>query len=314
MMKALLVACLVAVCFAAPMAISEEEYQLEFINFLDQFSKEYDASEFFHRFAIFKQKLDFVRQHNAGNSTWLAGINQFSDMTDEEFSALLGAVAPENVADSDVSLAFPPANDVDWRTKGAVTPVKNQGQCGSCWAFSTTGTLEGYMVNVKKMAIVSLSEQQLVDCSKPQNSGSNGGMPNRALDWLGKNGGPCSQADYPYTGRDGTCKKGCKPVFTISGAVNAKGEDKLVSLLNVQPVSVAIDASSSFSSYKSGVYSGPCSSSSINHAVLAVGYTDQYWIVKNSWGASWGSAGYIHMVRGKNICNINSYLAVPGPQ
>jgi len=194
--------------------------------------------------------------------------------------------------------------------------VKNQGQCGSCWAFSTTGTLEGYAVLNRKLPLLSLSEQQLVDCAKPGNSGCNGGMPSRALDWLGKNPtqGPCSSTDYPYTARDGTCKKTCKPVFSIQGAYTAKGEDNLVKLLNVQPVSVAIDASSSFSSYKSGVYSGPCSSTSINHAVLAVGYTDQYWIVKNSWGASWGQQGHINMVRGKNICNINAYLAVPSPQ
>jgi C1A family cysteine protease len=294
--------------------LSEEEYQFEFVNFLSQFGKEYDAAEFFYRYELFRSKLDFVREHNAGNSTWLAGINQFSDLTDQEYSRLLGAVAPFGYQDNEVSLPFAPAADVDWRTKGAVFAVKNQGQCGSCWAFSTTGTLEGYEVLVKKMPLVSLSEQQLVDCSKPDNSGCNGGMPSRALSWLGKNGGPCNTADYPYTGRDGTCKKGCKPVFTISGGQTAKGEDNLVKLLNVQPVSVAIDASSSFSSYKSGVFSGPCSSSSINHAVLAVGYTDQYWIVKNSWGTSWGSAGYINMVRGKNICNINSYLAVPAPQ
>jgi len=309
-----LVLAVLAVVATAQMKLSEEEYQLEFANFVNEFNREYDAGSFFARYAIFKTKLDFVRKHNAGNSSWIAGINQFSDMTDAEFATVLGAIPSENNVDMDVYLAGPPANDVDWRTKGAVTTVKNQGQCGSCWAFSTTGTLEGYAVLVKKLPLPNLSEQQLVDCAKPGNSGCNGGMPERALAWLGKNGGPCSQADYPYTARDGTCKKGCKPVFTITGAVTAKGEDKLVSLLNVQPVSVAIDASSSFSSYKSGVYSGPCSSSSINHAVLAVGYTDQYWIVKNSWGASWGTGGYINMIRGKNICNINSYLAVPGPQ
>jgi hypothetical protein len=313
-MKAVVVAVLLAVAVTAQIKLSEEEYQFEFASFVQTYNKEYSATDFFTRYAIFKQKLDFVRMHNAGNSTWLAGINQFSDLTDAEFAALLGALPTGDYKDNEVNFNGVPANDVDWRTKGAVLAVKNQGQCGSCWAFSTTGTLEGYAVCVKKMPLVSLSEQQLVDCAKPGNSGCNGGMPERALAWLGKNGGPCSQADYPYTGRDGTCKKGCKPVFTITGAFNAKGEDNLVKLLNVQPVSVAIDASSAFSSYKSGVFSGPCSSSSINHAVLAVGYTDQYWIVKNSWGGSWGTQGYINMVRGKNICNINSYLAVPAPQ
>jgi len=304
----------VAVSAFQPVALSEEEYQLEFTNFVNTYSKEYDVVEFFQRYQLFKDKLDFVREHNAGNATWIAGVNEFSDRTEEEFARLLGAVAPAEYVTVEVNIPGEPMADVDWRTKGAVTPVKNQGQCGSCWAFSTTGTLEGYAVCVKKAALPSLSEQQLVDCAKPGNSGCNGGMPNRALDWTGKNGGLCSGADYPYTARDGTCKKGCKPVFSITGSSNAKGEDSLVKLLNVQPVSVAIDASSAFSSYKSGVFSGPCSSSSINHAVLAVGYTDQYWLVKNSWGTSWGTTGYINMVRGKNICNINSYLAVPAPQ
>jgi len=314
-MKAVLVAVALLACVvSAQVKLSEEEYQLEFANFVNQHGKEYDASEFFYRYGIFKTKLDFVREHNAGNSSWIAGVNAFSDLTNDEFALYLGAVASSDSQDSDVSLPFAPAADVDWRPKGAVTPVKNQGQCGSCWAFSTTGALEGYMVCVKKTAIVGLSEQQLVDCAKPGNSGCNGGMPERALAWLGKNGGPCSGTDYPYTARDGTCKKGCKPVFSITGQSTAKGEDNLVKLLNVQPVSVAIDASSAFSSYKSGVFSGPCSSSSINHAVLAVGYTDQYWIVKNSWGGSWGTQGYINMARGKNVCNINSYLAVPAPQ
>jgi len=312
---AVVVAVLLAVAVTAQMKLSDEEYQLEFVTFVNEFAKEYDAAEFFYRYELFRQKLDFVRKHNAGNDTWIAGINQFSDMTEAEFSRLLGAVAPFGYENNEVNLPQPPANDVDWRTKGAVlTTVKNQGQCGSCWAFSTTGTLEGYEFLVKKLPLVSLSEQQLVDCAKPGNSGCNGGMPERALAWLGKNGGPCNQQDYPYTARDGTCKKGCKPVFSIQGAFTAKGEDNLVKLLNVQPVSVAIDASSAVSSYKGGVFSGPCSSSSINHAVLAVGYTDQYWIVKNSWGGSWGTQGYINMARGKNVCNINSYLAVPSPQ
>jgi len=305
---------LLVLAVVAQVKLSAEEEQLEFTNFISAHGKTYaSATDFFFRFSVFREKLNFVRKHNAGNSSWVAGINQFSDMTESEVAKSLGAIAADVTTDE---LAFDiiPANDVDWRNKGVITNPKNQGQCGSCWAFSATGTLEAYNVIFKKNPLVSLSEQQLVDCAKPGNQGCNGGMPDRALTWLANNGGPCTQTDYPYTGRDGTCKKTCKGVFQFKGPLTAKGEDNLVKLLNAQPVSVAIDASAAFQSYKGGTFTGPCSSTSINHAVLAVGYTDAYWIVKNSWGSAWGANGYIYMVRGKNICNINNYLTVPAPQ
>jgi cathepsin L len=320
-MKAIVLLSLVAIAtaqFAVPLSLEEEQF--EFSSFVSKFEKKYaSVAEFFHRFNAFRVELNEVRQHNAQNLPWTAGINEFSDLTRDEFFATHAGCAAdyENfVADvEDEERNENNANDVDWRTKGAVNPVKNQGQCGSCWAFGAIATLEGMVKAIQGKDLPNLSEQQLVDCSgSTGNQGCNGGMPDRALNYL-KTAGSCYTSDYPYTARGGSCKDktACKDKVKTSGPKNAKGEPTLENLLNQQPVSVAIDASSAFSRYQSGIFSGPCSSSSINHAVTAIGYDSQSWIVRNSWGTSWGNKGYIQMARGKNICNINNYLTVATP-
>jgi len=301
------------------MPLSLEEEQFEFLSFVNKFEKKYQDTEmFFHRFNAFRVELAEVRAQNARNDTWLAGINEWSDLTREEFFAIHSCAAQdyENFqVDIEMEVAdVNNANDIDWREKGAVNPVKNQGQCGSCWAFGAIATLEGMVVAIQGKALPNLSEQQLVDCSgSTGNQGCNGGMPDRALNYL-KTAGSCSTASYPYTARGGTCKaSSCGDKLKTSGPKNGKGEATLESMLNQQPVSVAIDASQAFSRYTSGVFTGPCSSTSINHAVTAVGYTGDFWIVRNSWGTTWGNKGYIHMKRGQNICNINNYLTVATP-
>jgi len=293
------------------------------LTFVNKFEKKYESVEaFFHRFNAFRVELDEVRQHNAKGLSWTAGINEWSDLTREEFFAVHAACAAtdaENFA-VDAEMVDQPfnadnANDINWVDKGAVNAVKNQGQCGSCWAFGAIATLEGMVFAVQGKALPVLSEQQLVDCSgSTGNKGCNGGMPDRGLNYL-KGSGSCSQQAYPYTGRDGSCKAAsCSgDKVKTSGAKNGKGESTLENLLNTQPVSVAIDASQAFSRYTSGVFTGPCSSTSINHAVTAVGYDSGSWLVRNSWGASWGNKGYISMKRGQNICNINNYLTVATP-
>jgi len=312
---------LLAVSVSAQFVLSEEECLLEFANFVSDFHREYETNELFLRYKVFKTKLDQVRKHNAGNFSWIAGLNEFSDRTDEEVAKALGPLPfrldASSFSDRPVRLDSPPANDIDWRSKGAViTQTKNMGQCGASWAFSTTGTLEGYGVTVKKLPLEAFSDQQLIDCTKPDCHGCNGCYPITALNWFGKGArGPCKQTDYPYIGRDGTCKTTCKPVFTITGGVSAKGEDNLERLLNVQPVSVIIDASSSaFQTYRGGIFEGPCSSTQPNHAMLAVGYTSDYWILKNWWGLNWGQSGHINIRRGKNLCGVGDWLAVPKPQ
>jgi len=306
----LLALAVVAVSALAP--LSESEYQSQFVSYIEKFDKTYAHEEFFARFNTFKSVLDFVREHNAGNSTWTAAINQFSDLTADEFkaqylSSLLIPTNPGTAGEESVILPDPSQpNDVDWRQKGAVTPVKNQGQCGSCWAFSATGAVEGWAATTGK-GLKSLAEQQLVDCAgSVGNQGCNGGWPNKAIGWLASHGS-CAESSYPYTARDGSCKQ-CTSVLKPGGVGTGSGESTLAGQLSSLPVSVCVDASGGFQHYSSGVFSGPCGTQ-INHAILAVGYTSAYWIVKNSWGTSWGSSGYIYMARGKNLCGINSNLA-----
>jgi cathepsin L len=238
-------------------------------------------------------------------------MNKFGDMTFEEFhSKYTGFLGIRNRflrsqnAKADLSHVVT-ADSIDWTTKGAVTPVKDQGNCGSCWSFSATGAIEGAW-EISKGRLISLSEQQLMDCSRSEgNLACHGGLMDSAFEWVIKNGGICSEADYPYTAKGSFNCQSCSSVASIRSYtdVTADSDSALVAALNMQPVSVAIEADQEdFQFYQSGVLTAPCGTN-LDHGVLAVGYgtwTDgtQYWKVKNSWGESWGMDGYILLEKG----------------
>jgi cathepsin L len=321
-MAVMKVAAIFALLAVSAFATSEREYRTAFLQFVRENGKSYSQAEFTAKYATFKANMDFVAQWNAqeGEHHEVA-INQFADLTAAEFARLYNGLRVSVDASKVNYVASPTATAVDWRTKGAVTPVKNQGQCGSCWSFSTTGSTEGAH-QIKTGSLVSLSEQNLVDCSTAQgNQGCNGGLMTQAMDYIISNKGIDTEASYPYTAQDGTCRfKTASVGATLASYTNVQqgSESDLVAKITLGPTSVAIDAShSSFQLYSKGVYYEPaCSSTALDHGVLAVGYdTDgskPYYIVKNSWGTSWGQAGYIWMSRNRNNnCGIATMATLP---
>jgi cathepsin L len=268
----------------------------------------------------------YITEFNKEKHSYTLGHNEFSDKTNEEFQKLYlpskldlskPRLGQEHIA---TGAALP--SSVDWRPLGYVTPIKNQGQCGSCWAFSTTGSLEGQHFN-KTGQLVSLSEQNLVDCSDAEgNQGCNGGLMDQAFTYIIKNNGLDTEASYPYTAMDGKCKFEASTVgATVSSfkdIIKGSESDLQNAVATVGPVSVAIDASlPSFQMYHTGVYDPPlCSPTQLDHGVLAVGYGTldgkDYWIVKNSWGVTWGQKGYILMARNaNNKCGIATSASYP---
>jgi C1A family cysteine protease len=261
------------------------------------------------RFRIFQGNLKKIREHNAGDYSYKMGVNQFTDLTQTEFEqTYLRPIESPKVMTVD-TVELNALGDVDWRSKGAVTPIKDQAQCGSCWAFSTVGGMEG-CVEIASGSLISMSEQQLVDCDKTS-YGCNGGLMTNAYNYIIKHGGICSESAYPYTARTGTCKDTqCTSVATLTGFTNvATGSvTGLQNACNIEPVSIAVDASN-FASYRSGIFSN-CGTS-LNHGITLVGYVSgQYWICKNSWGAGWGESGYIRLAWG-NTCGIANMATYP---
>jgi cathepsin L len=301
-------------------------YEAEFDMFKLKYSKSYSTpQEEEKRFQIFADKLKFVSEWDAEARGFSVAINKFADLTNKEFVALYTGLNISKTYEAVVEKIDSPRVEgdiVNWVNKGAVTGVKNQGQCGSCWSFSTTGSVEGaHFLSTGKL--VSLSEQNLVDCSTAEgNEGCNGGLMDDAFEYIIKNHGIDTEASYPYraTGPNKCEFKAADVGATISSYhdVQSGSESDLQSSVDKTPVSVAIDAShDSFQMYSSGVYYEPaCSSSQLDHGVLAVGYgtsgSSDYWLVKNSWGTDWGMAGYIQMSRNRNNnCGIATAASYP---
>jgi hypothetical protein len=296
-----------------------------FINYIINYDKYYNTfSSINERFIIFHENLDYINKHNQNNnSSYFLGLTNFADMKYNEYSDFINKITniKNNICINGKEESGNILEYVDWRENNAVTDVKDQGQCGSCWAFSTTGSLEGVYA-IKNKNIKSFSEQQLVDCSLTYgNMGCNGGIMQNAYTYIHDKGITTEEA-YPYTGVKESCRKYI-PVTYISSCINViPNELQLTYAVMKNPVSVSIEADSrSFQFYKSGVYDNADCGTNLDHGVLVVGYGNEngkdYWLVKNSWGINWGEAGYIKILRDsvkestKGMCGIAMDTSYP---
>ncbi|XP_014292125.1 cathepsin L [Halyomorpha halys] len=320
-------------CFALTTAISIDE---QWNTFKAQHKKHYlSASEEKNRLSIFTENMKQIEEHNAkfakGEVTYSLTMNQFGDLSQEEFSARITGFkknSPTTLRNLghkftySLNLNYP--DSIDWRNKGAVTLVKNQANCNGCWSFSATGAMEGQLFRATGK-LVSLSEQQLIDCSTEAygNKGCNGGRMEMAFQYIQDVGGIMSEDSYPFLGSDGMCKHSPNSIVNGSKVISytelpQDDEEALKAAVGtIGPVSVAVKASSqSFQLYKGGIMTDSGCGPELDHAVLVVGYgrasNVDYWIVKNSWGPTWGEKGYIRIARNQNnTCGLATYPSFP---
>ena len=298
----------------------------QFQKFIKKYNKKYSSvNEYLARFEVFKMNVMNLYKESQKYKT---GITKFSDLTQQEFAKIYlnlnydaMAVANFNPAHPSFSNAAP--DSFDWRDKGLVTPVRDQGMCGSCWAFSTVANLEGLYYKLKGVA-VDLSEQILVDCDT-YDSACNGGLMEYAFQWIKENGME-TEEDYPYTGYKGSCKAdpskyidmkvtGWKKLGPSTSTWYPVDEEEIKEFLyETGPLAIALNANP-LQTYSGGILdktSSQCPVSGINHAVTLVGYGAEsgvdYWIVKNSWGENWGENGYFRIRRGTGCCGVNCYI------
>uniref|UniRef100_A0A5B6ZEN8 Putative low-temperature-induced cysteine proteinase-like n=1 Tax=Davidia involucrata TaxID=16924 RepID=A0A5B6ZEN8_DAVIN len=317
--------------------VSEERVAELFQQWKEKHGKVYKhAQEADKRLENFRNNLKYIMEKNSKRkspSGHLVGLNKFADMSNEEFKQVYISKIKKPISKTETvrrrgsqgkaATACEAPSSLDWRKYGIVTAVKDQGDCGSCWSFSSTGAIEGINALVTG-DLISLSEQELVDCDKT-NDGCEGGYMDYAFEWVVSNGGIDTESDYPYTGVDGTCNTAKEEIkaVTIDGYEDIDEEESaLLCAVIKQPISVGIDGSAfDFQLYTGGIYDGSCSGDpdDIDHAVLIVGYSSEgdedYWIVKNSWGADWGMEGYIYIRRNTNatygVCAINAMASYP---
>jgi C1A family cysteine protease len=315
---------LLLVSVAVASAISTADVQRLFDDFKQTYGRHYTGAEEAHRLACFTENLKVIDERNAKGAE-MNGVNKFTDLCPAEFAKMYLGFRGHNQTASPAPLYKPheliaAGSSVDWRTKGAVTPVKNQGQCGSCWSFSATGSMEGqnFLTNGN---LVSLSEEELVQCSTAAgNDGCNGGLMDDAFEWVVTNGGIDSESDYPYTsggGVTGTCinSKLTSVVAQLTGHTDLPHDEaQMMTWVSTNgPLSIAVDAVS-WQTYVGGIKKY-CFGRTLDHGVLIVGFdttnVPPYWIVKNSWGASWGESGYIRLEYGTDQCGLTKAPSAP---
>jgi cathepsin L len=335
-MKFIILVLASAIACASAAAIFDVTLDDSWNEFQKVHNKQYSSiEESTRRRLTWESNLKYINQHNLehslGKHTFTVAMNKYGDMTNKEFVSVMNGFnmtrAMQTPTEFRHSFMMPSnvkiPDSVDWRTQGYVTPIKDQGQCGSCWAFSAVASLEGQHFK-KAGTLVSLSEQNLVDCSTKQgNQGCNGGLMDQAFTYIKVNKGIDTEDSYKYVARDEKCKfKAASVGATDTGFTDIDSGDETAlatAIATVGPISVAIDASqSSFQFYSSGIYSDPdCSSTELDHGVTAVGYGTQgagkdFYIVKNSWGTSWGSQGYIMIARNSNnMCGMATMSSYP---
>jgi len=309
-----IISCLLSFLFFSASSVElHSRLRLEWQEWKAQYNKNYASLDEVYRFGVWANNYQKIKEHNAEKHLYTLAMNQFGDMTGEEFSKFVnpsgGCLKIHDI--DDPSLFLKPVtvdvkvpSSVDWaNTSQYVTPVKNQGDCGSCWAFSATGATESQYA-IANGVLNSLSEQELVDCNTGVNAGCNGGFMDLAFTYIKNNDGLALESAYPYTATDGTCESSKYTHYNpISGfqLVARDDENALMTAVASGPVSVGIQANQmAFQFYSSGILDGNCGTN-IDHGVLVVGYgtdgNDKYWIVKNSWGTTWGEAGYVRICR-----------------
>ena len=306
----------------------ESQIFRHFQRFIKKYNKKYSSmTEYLARFNAFRQNL--LKMVENGPQSYEIGVTKFADMTPQEFARThlnlnFNALALVNLKPVKVKITNEAPDDFDWRDKNVVSAVKDQGSCGSCWAFSTIANLES-LYALKKGVVKTFSEQYLVDCDT-EDEGCNGGLMELSFEWLASNdGGVMYESDYPYTGKQQTCKQDSSKFadMKVTGYVklgegtdtfSPADEDEMKEFLYQNgPLAVALNATP-LQLYFGGIVdlaSWLCGTSGINHAVTIVGYgtgSKDYWIVKNSWGKSWGESGYFRIARGKATCGINYYV------
>jgi len=312
---------LMLVVVASAVSLTETEHEWLFAKWMNQHNKVYKGKEALKRFLIWKENMELILAHNAEGHSYKMAMNKFGDMTRAEWKARLGThPRPKNSQPLRNQHAFrgrkagaptPPAA-WDWRQHNAVNPVQNQGQCGSCWAFTTGDSISGLWA-IKTGLLFAVSVQEIVDCSGPEgNQGCNGGLITNAMQWVIDNGGICDWQEYAYVGVQGQCMSAnCTNVATVKAFVNVPTLDEaaLMDATYQTVVSTAVEADQAvFQFYTSGIIDSPTCGTELDHGMTVIGWgTDagvDYWILRNMWGEDWGEQGYVRLVRGKDMCGL----------